>query len=76
MPPSQGYKAAVAAVADDAVLPAGIAGDAPAAEGAADGVVPAPSLLGALGLALGLPGWWRGAGRRKEEESRRLGLRR
>jgi hypothetical protein len=40
---------------------------------AADGYV-APSLLGVLGLTMGLPGWWRSADRREDKENRRRGL--
>src|SRR5262249_13691105 len=65
--PSQAYDTVFAS---DVWAPAGMVGDAPAALGAADGTALRPSLLGALGLALGLPGL-RGAGRGEEEESRR-----
>jgi PKD repeat protein len=39
---------------------------------AADGYV-TPSLLGVLGLTMGLPAWWRSIDRRKDKENRRRG---
>jgi hypothetical protein len=68
--PSQAYDAVFAG--DDWAL-VGIVGDGAAALGAADGAALTPSLLGALGVALGLPGL-RGAGRREDEERRRRSL--
>ena len=80
---SQGDEAVLVARADAAVLlarngaAADIAEGAPAALGAAYGAALTRSLVGALGLALGLPGWWRNAERWEEEKpkSRRPGLR-
>jgi hypothetical protein len=67
--PSQAYDTVFAG---DWAL-AAIGGDGPAALGTADGAALTPSLLGALGVALGLPGL-RGAGRAEEEERRRRSL--
>jgi hypothetical protein len=76
MLPSEAHEAAFAAMADNAaVAAADIVGGAPEARGAAEATVVTPSLLGALCLALGLAGYWPGAGRPEDEPSRRNLLR-